>query len=156
MVALTFIGCKPTEKNYKSAYDAALEKRAEAVREQMIPATGMMSVDGPQMKVVAGDTIFIQRDRFRDFENKNMPAPWAVAVGVYSMDTNAKASLKSLSEAGWDMETTVVKAPGTKNYAVVAFAPTLDECIAISKKFQEKFPDYHYIGLPGAPVLLAR
>lgn len=38
-----FSACKPTERGYKNAYDAAVNKRAEAVREQMLPATGCLA-----------------------------------------------------------------------------------------------------------------
>lgn len=38
MAALMLVSCKPTEKNYKAAYDAALKKRAEVAEQQMRPA----------------------------------------------------------------------------------------------------------------------
>ena len=65
MVALMFVGCKPTENNYKAAYDAAVSKRQEVAKEQMRPASGLMSDDGPQLRVVDGDSVYVLRERSR-------------------------------------------------------------------------------------------
>lgn len=154
-VALTLISCKPTEKNYKSAYDAAQRKRDEAVREQMIPSTGMMSMDGPQLRVVNGDSVYVLRERLRTAVGKVLPSPWVVAVGVYKMDTNANASVESLKAKGWE-NAMVARGPGSKYYAIAAEAPTLEIAAESAAKFKKTFPDYPFIGLPGAPVLVAR
>lgn len=118
LVALTLIGCKPTEKNYKAAYDAANAKREQAAAEQMRPATGLLSDDGPQMKVVEGDTIYVDRQRLRDLDGKTMTGKWAVAVGVFKMDTNAKASVEAMKQKGFS-DAAVAKVGGQRFYVML-------------------------------------
>lgn len=154
LVALTLIGCKPTEKNYKAAYDAANAKREQAAAEQMRPATGLLSDDGPQMKVVEGDTIYVDRQRLRDLDGKTMTGKWAVAVGVFKMDTNAKASVEAMKQKGFS-DAAVAKVGGQRFYVISDNVETLDSAIICSKVFRQAFPDYPYVGLPGAPVLIA-
>ena len=83
MAALMFVGCKPTEKNYKAAYDAALSRRQEVAQEQMRPATGLLSDDGPQMRIVGGDTVYVLRERLRLTDGTRVPGKWCVGVGVF-------------------------------------------------------------------------
>lgn len=153
MVALMLVGCKPTENNYKAAYDAAVAKRQEAVKEQMRPATGLLSDDGPQLRVVDGDSIYVLRETVRTLNGERVPAKWLVAVGVYKMDTNAKASVEALHTGGFP-DAFVAKATGGKHYAVASMASTLDSARTASKVFREAYPEYPFVGLPGAPVLL--
>lgn len=154
IVALMFVGCKPTEANYKKAYDAALAKREKVAQEQMRPATGLMSDYGPQLRVVDGDTIYVVNEMLR-FEDGIKPSGrWAVAVGLFKMDTNAKASASDLRELGFP-EAVMGRAQGDKYYTLAAFASTLDSIRVCSKQFEEKFPEYPYVGLPGKPVLIA-
>lgn len=101
MAALLLASCKPTEKNYKAAYDAALEKREAAMREQMIPTTGLMSDDGPQMRVVEGDTVYVLREALRRGEPSRKVGGWSVAVALYKMETNARANVENLVSEGY-------------------------------------------------------
>lgn len=149
-----FVGCKPTEKNYKSAYDAALAKRQEAVAEQMRPATGLLSDDGPQLRVVEGDSVYVLKERIRMQDGAAVPGRWAVAVAVYKMDTNAKASASDLRAQGFPAAF-VAKAAGGKYYTVVSAVETLDSARVASKVFRMSLPQYPYVGLPGAPVLIS-
>ena len=155
MAALMFIGCKPTEKNYKAAYDAALSRRQEVAQEQMRPASGMLSDDGPQMRVVDGDTVYVLRERLRMPAGTRVPGKWCVGVGVFRMDTNAKAAVAALGESGCP-EAFVAKAAGGKFYSVAAYASSLDSARLAAKDFVARFPDYPFVGLPGAPVLVAQ
>lgn len=153
IVALMFVGCKPTEKNYKSAYDAALAKREQAAAEQMRPATGLLSDDGPTMKVVDGDTLFVTRERLRLPDGKRPEGEWGVAVALFKMSTNASATVDNLKEAG--LPTAVyVKGTEGRHYALADITATLDSARVVVKDFRHAFPDYPFIGLPGAPVII--
>ena len=154
LAALMFVGCKPTEKNYKAAYDAALAKRQEAAAEQMRPATGLLSDDGPQLRVVDGDTVYVLKERIRMLDGAQVPGHWAVAVGVYKMDTNAKASAADLRAKGFP-KALVARAGGAKYYTVVSTVETLDSARVAARVFGMSFPQYPYVGLPGAPVLIS-
>ncbi|MDE6007388.1 MAG: hypothetical protein K2G67_07530 [Muribaculaceae bacterium] len=152
-VALMFVACKPTEKNYKAAYDAAQIKREQAAAEQMRPASGLLSDDGPSLRVVDGDTIFVTRDRLRLPDGQRPAGEWGVAVALFKMSTNAVATASDLHEAGFP-EATYLKGAGGKHYAVAGVTSTLDSARNIAADFRRAFPEYPYIGLPGAPVII--
>ena len=145
--------CKPTESNYRAAYDAAKAKREAAVKEQMLPASGMLSDDGPQLRVVNGDSIYVLRERLRYPDSRPLPGRWALAVGVYKMDTNAEGNVESLRHAGYP-EAFVANGPGDKHYAVTDCYATLDSARVASRQFKLGHTGYPYVGLPGAPVIV--
>jgi hypothetical protein len=146
IAALMFASCKPTENNYKAAYDAALEKREAVAREQMLPVTGLLSDDGPQMKILEGDTVFVLKELLYRGEPSEKVSGWKVAVGLYKMETNAKANAVDLQDSGW------------KNAfaarAKVDKVSTLDSARVVAKEFAKKHKTYPYIGLPNSPVLI--
>lgn len=148
-------GCKPTENNYRKAYDAARAKREAAAAENMLPATGLLSDDGPQLRVWKGDTVFVDRQLLRDAKGSKAPEEWYVAVGVYKMHTNAEANAERLAAGGWK-DAAAYKSGGDRWYAVVAGAQTLDSVAAQAREFMRANPDYPYVGLPGKPVLINR
>lgn len=157
VLVLLLAGCKPTEKNYRSAYDAAKAKREAANAEAMIPATGLLSDDGPQMRIMEGDTLFIANDRLRRVPvNDSVPQldTYNVAVGVYKMNTNARASAVRLEDKGYRAH--AAQTTGDRWYTIAASFPTLGEAREFIRDFRADNPDYPYIGLPGAPVVVAR
>lgn len=147
-------GCKPTEKNYRAAYDAALAKRDKVAEEQMRPANGLLSDDGPQQRVYEGDTIYVLREIIRMPDGGRLPSKWVVAVGMFKMDTNAKAGAEALKEEGWPAAFHA-KAMGGKYYTIADTASTLGGAAEAAKRFQSKMKKYPYVGFPGAPVLIA-
>lgn len=154
IVALTFIACKPTEKNYRDAYDAALAKRQEVAAQQMRPATGLLSDEGPQRRIIGNDTVFVSVETLRTLDGKNLPGHFALAVGVFKMDTNAKAAAADLAEAGYS-EAKAAKGREGRIYTLALAGNSLDSIKAASLKFKKDFPDYPYVGLPGAPVIIS-
>lgn len=151
--ALMLVGCKPTEKNYRTAYEAALQKREQAAREQMRPATGLLSDDGPQLRMLGNDSVYVQKERMFTLDGKRLRGGWAVAVGLFKIDTNAKASARDLQTAGIS-RAFPAKVSGGRYYAVADTVATLDEAGRVAEDFRDKFPDYPYVGLPAAPVLI--
>lgn len=150
----TLIGCKPTEANYKSAYDSALQKREQAAKEQMRPATGLLSDDGPQLRILNGDSIYVDHVRLlREDGSHFSNGKWAIAVGKFKMDTNAKSSAKAIVEKGFP-EAVMAKASGGRYFTIIAVVENLDSARMESTKFQHIFPNYPYIGLPGKPILI--
>lgn len=154
MAALTLPACKPTEKNYRAAYDAAKSKREAAEAEQMIPATGLLSDDGPELRIVEGDTLYVSRDRLRFGAGETFEGAYTVGVGVYRMDTNARAQAERLKEKGYDSR--ALQTSGDRWYCTVGAFATVDEARAFIKEFRRKNSGYPYIGLPGAPVVLRK
>lgn len=153
-VLLSLWGCKPTEKGYKAAYDAALHKREQAVREQMLPAEGLQSDDGPQLRIVAGDSIYVSRERLRTEDSKPPMQIWCMAVGVYKMSTNAKANAEALRTQGYQ-DAQALRGTEGRWYAVADFASTLDSIRVKAAKFKKSHNGYPYVGLPKSPVLIS-
>lgn len=153
LITLLFVGCKPTEKGYQAAYDAAKNKREAAAREQMLPAQGLQSDDGPQLRVVDGDSIYVLRAIMRTEDSKRAPAPWLLAVGVYRMSTNAKANAQRLQQAGYP-RAVWLKGPENKWYTISDYARSLDSLKTMSRRFKNTHSDYPYIGLPASPVII--
>lgn len=154
LVALILVACKPTEANYKKAYDAALAKRQQVAEEQMRPASGLLSDDGPMRRVLDGDTVYVLAERLRTLDGNKLPGSWALAVGAYKMDTNAKASAEDLKADGYVNAQPAI-GPGKKYYTILHTASSLDSVKAEAVKFVENYPHYPFVGLPGAPVLIS-
>lgn len=151
--ALLLPACKPTEKNYKAAYDAAVAKREKAMAETMAPAGELISEDGPQRRVVNGDTIFVATERVRP-EAKDVRLPeYNVAVTKYRMGTNARAGAEDLRAAGYAGAMAVYSAEDSW-YTIAGGFPTLDEAVAFSRRFRSDNPRHRYIGLPASPVIV--
>lgn len=154
IVALMFVGCKPTENNYRNAYDAAVAKREQAAAEQMRPASGLLSDDGPMQRVVNGDTVYVLNERVSMLDGGAAPDRWGVAVGIYKMDTNARASAEDIMAAGFG-NAFVARGTEGRFFTIAATAHTLETAKEESERFRKQFPDYPYVGLPAAPVLIA-
>ncbi len=133
-------GCKPTEQGYRAAYDAARQKREAAAAEMMIPVSGLLSADGPQWRIT--------KERVRGADGEKLPL-WLLAVGVYRMDTNARAQAASLRGAAM-----AVRGEGDRWYCVADTASGLDGIMAARKRFMASHPDFPYIGLPASPVIV--
>ena len=86
VASVLLTGCKPTERNYRAAYDAALAKRQAEAELRMLPASGLMSDDGPQLKIVNGDSLYVVKERLKAAPGDTLPSSgWAVGVGVYKI-----------------------------------------------------------------------
>ena len=146
--------CKPTEKGYKAAYDAALGKR-EAVKADIdadLPEGALQSVDGPQLKEVDGKKVYVLNQRIKPVEEgKSLPQNYNVAVGTYKMNTNSKAQAEALKEEGYD----AFSAKDTEGmfYTIIGSFPTLSEAVEFSEKYRSG-EDRVYVGLPNAPVII--
>ena len=153
LAALLLVGCKPTEKGYQQAYDAALNKRQQAEQEQMLPTTGLLSDDGPQLRVVDGDSIYVLRERIFLPGDRSRIKGWSVAVGQYKMHTNATANAEQLRAGGYK-HAYAARASMEKWFAIVRTVSTLDSAQRISREFRDAHREYPYVGLPGAPVII--
>lgn len=150
-------GCKPTEKNYQAAYDAAKAKREKANVELGLPATGLLSDDGPMLRIVDGDSIFVARERLRipnDIPEVDRPKEFSVGVGVYKMSTNARAAAEDLKKTGYPAR--AFETTGERWYLIADSFKTLTEAKEFVKSFRKTHPGYPYIGLPGSPVVIGR
>ena len=149
-------GCKPTEKNYKSAYDAAVSKRqaSETLDTDLGIPAGRLQRDGaPAVRVVDGDSVLFIAEhlKFVDGEEHEKHR-YNVAVGAYKMQTNCAAQVSDLFSKGY-------AAFGASNaagmyYVIAGSFDNLQEAAAFDRIFRKKEVSHIYSGLPDAPVII--
>lgn len=153
-ILLGLPGCKPTEAGYRSAYDAALEKRQAAEQEMHIP--GMIAdYDGLRMQTIDSDSIWVSHEILRGIPAEGIDTlciqPYGVGVAMFRFDTNA---LSMASDLRRQKHKAFVATDGKDKWYVVADAyPTLDDAVKGWRDFRRRHPKYYTIGLP-APILL--
>lgn len=149
-------GCKPTEQNYKAAYDKAYDaaqKKIESETES-IDGVKMESLNGPRVEVVEGDTVLVAPGRTRPFETTldKSKGRMGIAVAHYKMPTNAR---KHSADLNAEYPESMVAYDGSENYYVVlSVVPSLKDAAPIIKEFKAKHPDFRYIGLPEGPRVI--
>lgn len=156
MALLGFTGCKPTEKNYKAAYDAARQKR-QAVQEQdaelVIPGGVLQQADAPVARVIGGDTVRYIVERLKVIDGTEQTIHrYNVAVSKYKMKTNCSAQVSDLVSRGYE-------AFGARNvdgefYVIAGSYDNLGEAVAFDRTFRERERNHVYSGLPSVPVII--
>lgn len=145
--------CKPTEKGYQAAYDAAREKRQAALADidVNIPAGAIQQVGGPQLKEVEGSQVYVQNLRLKAEGEPKPSGKYCVAVAQYKMPTNARAQATDLSNEGY----TAFVAKDTEGmyYTIAGAFPSLSEAVSFYNSYRQK-PSRVYVGLPSAPVII--
>lgn len=152
---LAFSGCKPTEKGYKSAYDAALNKRQQTLADydSEIPSGAgvIQSTDGPQLKEINGKNCYLLNERLRSLEgNPALKEPYNIAVACYKMPTNCKAQVSDLISQGYPAFG--AQTGDEKFYVIISAFTNLEEAVEMSEKIKKKF--HVFVGLPDSPVII--
>lgn len=151
LAALVLTGCKPTEKNYKAAYEAALSKRQTTNTDADIPQVGMLTNDNaPKPTEVNGQTVYTFTEPLMADERAHLSA-FNVAVGRYKMHTNARAHASSLRESGYPAY--AIRNNKEIWYTIVSGADSLQQAAEIVNEFKNRNKDMVYPGLPDGPVI---
>lgn len=153
-IIMLAVSCKPTEKGYKAAYDAAQSKRQSALNDigVELPEGGLQQVDGAQLKEVNGVKVYVQNQRIKPLEEgMTLPESYNVAVGTYKMATNCRAQAEALKSEGFNAF--AAKEPGGMYFTIAGSFPTLDEAVKFYQEYQNG-KDRAYVGLPNAPVII--
>ncbi len=147
-------GCKPTEKNYKSAYDAAVAKnKAEQTDPDLnLPADGFHRLGEPVKKELDGVSYFYKVARLTPLDKERELDSYGVAIAVYKMPTNCRAQVSNLREEGY--EAAGGKSVDSEYYVFAGTYPTLEEAVKSAVDYQNRHKDTPYVGLPGAPVVI--
>ncbi len=156
LIIVSLTGCKPTENNYKAAYDAALAKResADADRQAMAEGHQILTLDGPQKREIDGAEVYVETRRVRP-EGEWAPSSrprYMVGVGVYRMGANAKALAERLRSEGYDAF--LGRDSDDRLWVVIPAGTHIKEAAAICSEFERKHKDLPWTGLPGAPVVI--
>lgn len=156
-LAVSVAGCKPTERNYKAAYDAALQKRqSEAADPDLnLPSGGLQSMGGPRLQDVGGRQVYLSAEplKFVDGLEHDMRR-YNVAVAAYKMQTNCAAQVSDLFTRGY--KAFAARNGDDKYYVIAASFDTLDEAAAFVEEYEASHRDAAYIGLPDAPVIIEK
>lgn len=165
-VMLAASGCKPTEKNYRDAYEVASRRQQDAVADMGIPAGTLLGSDLWSWRVVDGDSIRICHSRISvlpeqpDSIGKDH---YGVVVGIFSMHTNAGALASDLRadprRLGLNKLEGVRVAPlaatdGRDRYfTIAALAPALKDATAAARYIEEHSSGFRFVGIP-APLII--
>ncbi len=155
---LAAAGCKPTESNYKAAYDAAQKKRQAAAAvdaEMSLPAGALQAVDAPRKRVVDGDSVYVVKQPLKFTGGLEVDVHrWNVAVACYKMPTNCAAQVSELFTKGYKAFS--AESTGDRFYVIAGSFETLHEAAGFARKYAEGKDASAFIGLPGEPVVIER
>lgn len=148
-------GCKPTEKNYKAAYDVALAKReAEQNDPDMnLPVGVYQRLDAPQIRKIGDKEYYYQFVRLKPLDESVKMSPYNVVVSVYKMPTNCEAQVSDLQASGYN-KAFGAKSGDDKYYVIIGSYTSIDAAAAEIDSYVKKHKDGVYVGLPEAPVIV--
>lgn len=151
VVLVVLTGCKPTEKNYRSAYDAAVAKREKATADANLPADLILE-DGPKKEKIGDLEVATLNERLSPVDNGDALGMVNVAVAQFKMPTNARSGAEALKEKGFQAR--VVKATGGRYFLLAGSYADFDAALECAARFRKAYPDYPYIGFQGEPVFI--
>lgn len=155
-LAILLAACKPTEKNYREAYDVAYEAAQRRAEAEKTSESGqrLESIDGPRMEVVDGDTIMVARKVVKAFDT-TLPDDGrrlGIAVAAYSVPTNARRHFADIRS---HYPEALIATDGHDNYYVmikrVANVPEAADPIRV---YRLAHPEGRYPGLGNGPLTL--
>lgn len=155
-IAMMMGGCKPTEKNYQSAYKAAQEKRArdEAHRRELqadlgVDQTALQSVDDESgtwttlTDAATNEEVRVKSVRKRFHRDDKLDYVVA-AVATMRMKGNAQALADDLKAEGF-AEARVARS-GENFVVIIGESKAAQNLASTILKFEKKFPDFTYMG----------
>lgn len=102
------VGCKPTEKNYREAYEAAQSKKKQAEAALGIDVP-LQQDNGISLRKIGNDSVWVSHELVKaepdDVDNsrrETMKGKYGIAISRYRMPTNAKAQMEDLRARGYD------------------------------------------------------
>ncbi len=159
LVALGMLwSCKPTEKGYRQAYEAAKSKREQVDPEEELLTGGhkLLNEESTNWKVIAGDSLQMQHMFLKPTDGVKWPqkGPYRLAVAMFKMTTNANSMLEDLEGKG--SLTPVVATDGKDKYYIIAGSATYADSLGnVLTTFRKENPKFQYIGLtPAKPVII--
>lgn len=146
----TLSACKPTENNYRAAYQAALSKRDAANDDAA--SLGLVLEGQPQWQKVGTDSVMVLRQPLARLTQDSAPVKqYNVAVAAYSMRTNAAAHTERLIADGYDAR--MLKNGDNQYLAIAAQFDSIQPAVSFIARYMSRHPHDMYAGLPGRPVV---
>ncbi len=158
LLLLSFSACKPTEKNYQAAYEAAQRKREAAKASEAdlaLPAKGFHR-DGERPRQEINGYTYVSATDFLKLIKGEEDAlkKWNVAVGCYKMKTNAISRMNDLIKEGF--KAYVAENPESKFYVFGAGFANLEEAAKFASEFAAQTDSSSFVGLDGSPLLIQK
>lgn len=154
----TLWSCKPTEKGYRQAYEAAKSKREQADPDELLLTGGhkLLSEEATNWKVIAGDSLQVKHLLLKPMDGEKWPqsGPYRLGVAMFKMTTNANSMLADLKKSR--ELTPVIATDGKDAYYIIAGSATYADSLGnVLTTFKKENPGFRYIGLsPEKPVIL--
>lgn len=154
----TLAGCKPTEKGYQQAYEAAKSKREQKDPDEDLLTGGhkLLNEEASNWRVLDGDSLQLQHKLIKPLKDSKWPqsGPYRLAVAMFKMTTNANSMLEDLKK-GRSL-TPVIATDGKDTYYIIAGSATyVDSLGNVLSTFKKENPGFQYIGLtPARPTIL--
>lgn len=158
MLVSLMAGCKPTEKGYREAYDAAKSKREQKDPDEELMTGGhkLLGQEASNWRVIAGDSLQMQHMFLKPYGDVKWPqsGPYRLAIATFKMTTNANSMLNDLKKKG--SLKPVIATDGKDTYYMIAgSASYVDSLGNVLKTFRKENPGFQYIGMPqSAPVII--
>ena len=151
-------GCKPTEQGYRSAYEAAKNKREQADPDEVLLTGGhkLLNESATNWKVIGKDSLQIQHMFLRPAEGSKWPesGPYRLAVAMFKMTTNANSMLNDLNEKG-SLKPVIATDGKDRHYIIAGSATYADSLENVLSTFRRENPGFPYIGLtPPQPIII--
>ena len=140
-----FVACKPTERNYKLAYDKARQKARQGLTDEQYDIMLLNSLPPyrhtltDSVRTFAEPVIWQYTPLAVDSGRKQTPAPYNLTVGKYSMLTNAKAHADRLAGDGW--RSVVLRNGEPVYYVVVKMSANLDTIARAAHDYAARYPN---------------
>ena len=150
--------CKPTEKGYQQAYEAAKSKRQQKDPDEDLLTGGhkLLNEAPSNWRVLDGDSLQLEHKLIKPIKDSKWPqsGPYRLAVAMFKMTTNANSMLEDLKK-GRSL-TPVIATDGKDTYYIVVGSATyVDSLGNVLSTFKKENPGFQYIGLtPARPVIL--
>lgn len=147
--------CKPTENNYKAAYEAAKNKREKDASDPdiYIPGGKLIDDNAPQKQTIEGLEYFVRYEPLKLVDGEGPLKRFNVAVASYKMTANALSHWERLSK---EYPGAIVLQNDKELYLVCtgSFATPAEAAEAVTM-FIQRHPDAQFVGLDAnAPVII--
>ena len=157
LTTIIFAGCKTTEKNYRSAYDVAIQKKA---REDSLLADrraemglGNLIVeddpDGAKITRIADRDVRALHISIAKADSVHRYAP---AVAAFKMPANASAYATDLRNEGWTNARTAKSAE--RYFVILGSTDNGPEALTLLDSFISANPDRPSVGLSSPLIII--
>lgn len=150
-------GCKPTEKNYRQAYEVAKAKKDYVDPDTEILTGGhkLLEEESSNWKIIGTDTLQVQHFHLKPADGVwPEEGPYRLAVAMFKMDTNSKSLLADISKKG-TMKPVIATDGKERHFIIAGSATTADSLEKVLSTFHKENPGFRYIGMtPEKPLII--